>query len=57
MFVADGATHIGDPTDVGESERVAWVPVADVRDLVTVGEITDGLSLTALLWALATGAL
>jgi 8-oxo-dGDP phosphatase len=54
IFVADGATHVGDPTDVGESERVAWLPVEDVRALVTKGSVTDGLSLTALLWALAT---
>jgi 8-oxo-dGTP pyrophosphatase MutT (NUDIX family) len=54
VFVADGATHIGEPTDVGESERVAWVPVAEVRDLIATGQITDGLSLTSLLWALAT---
>jgi 8-oxo-dGTP pyrophosphatase MutT (NUDIX family) len=53
VFVADGATHEGDPTDIGESERVDWVPTADVRSLVAAGEITDGLSLTALLWALA----
>ncbi len=53
LFVADGATHIGDPTDVGESERIAWHPVAGVRDLIARGEINDGLSLTALLWALA----
>jgi 8-oxo-dGTP pyrophosphatase MutT (NUDIX family) len=57
VFVADGATHIGEPTDVGESERIAWVPVAEVRDLIATGQITDGLSLTSLLWALATAAI
>ena len=25
IFVADGATHVGDPTDAGESERIEWV--------------------------------
>ena len=53
LFVADGASHIGDPTDVGESERIAWHPVDQVRELIARGEINDGLSLTALLWALA----
>jgi 8-oxo-dGTP pyrophosphatase MutT (NUDIX family) len=53
LFVADGATHIGDPSDVGESERIAWHPVEGVRGLITRGEVHDGLSLTALLWALA----
>lgn len=55
VFVADGATHEGDPTDVGESERVEWVPVDAVRGLITGGQVTDGLSLTSLLWALAFG--
>lgn len=53
VFAADGATHVGEPTDVSESERIAWVPVDEVRRLVADGEITDGLSLTSLLWALA----
>jgi 8-oxo-dGTP pyrophosphatase MutT (NUDIX family) len=57
VFVADGATHIGDPVDVGEAERIAWLPVDDVRALVTEGSVVDGLSLTALLWALATSAI
>ncbi len=26
-FVADGAEHVGDPSDPSESERVEWVPV------------------------------
>ena len=53
MFLAAGATHIGDPTDVGESERIAWHTPAEVRQLIARGEVNDGLSLTALLWALA----
>jgi 8-oxo-dGDP phosphatase len=57
VFVADGATRVGDPTDVGESERVEWVPVDRVRELIAAGQVMDGLSLTALLWALATAAI
>ena len=57
MFMADGATHVGDPVDRWESERIEWVPADDVRALVTKGAVRDGLSLTALLWALATGEL
>jgi 8-oxo-dGTP pyrophosphatase MutT (NUDIX family) len=53
VFAADGATHVGEPTDVSESERIAWVPVDEVRRLIADGGITDGLSLTSLLWALA----
>jgi len=53
IFVADGATHVGDPTDAGESERVEWVTVESLRDLVQDGQMLDGLSLTSILYALA----
>lgn len=52
LFVADGATHVGDPTDPGEAERVEWVPLEEVRRLARTGAIVDGLSLTAVLYAL-----
>ena len=57
IFVADGATHRGDPEDPGESERVEWVSIDDLRRLVQRGEMLDGLSLTAVCYALAFGAL
>ena len=57
LFAAAGADPVGEPTDPGESERVEWVPVARVRDLVRTGAVADGLSLTALLFALAFGPL
>jgi 8-oxo-dGTP pyrophosphatase MutT (NUDIX family) len=53
LFAAAGATHVGPPTDPGESSRVEWVPAVEVRELVRRGEVQDGLSLTALLWWLA----
>jgi 8-oxo-dGTP pyrophosphatase MutT (NUDIX family) len=53
LFVADGATHVGEPHDAFEAERVEWVPVDKVRRLVEEGQVQDGLSLTALLWFLA----
>lgn len=49
VFVAEGATHVGEPSDPSESERVAWVPLEEVRRLVRDGGIGDGLSLTGLL--------
>ena len=52
VFVADGASHVGDPVDAFESERIEWVSHDRVRQLVAKGEIGDGLSLTALLWYL-----
>lgn len=53
MFLADGATHLGDPLDPHESERIEWVPLDHIRRLIAEGQIRDGLSLTALLWVLA----
>lgn len=50
LFAADGARHVGDPSDPSESEEVAWVPEGEVPGLVRSGEVRDGLSLTALLW-------
>ena len=53
-FLAAGAAYVGDPEDPGESERVAWVPVADLRELLRTGQVSDGLSMTALSYWLAT---
>lgn len=55
LFLAAGATEVGAPTDPGESERVEWVPVERVRAEIAAGHMPDGLSLTAVLWALAFG--
>jgi 8-oxo-dGDP phosphatase len=52
VFVTDSAHHVGDPTDLSESERIEWVQLADVRRLIREGEVRDGLSLTALSLAL-----
>ncbi len=51
LFVADGATYVGEPSDPSEAERIEWVAHDEVRRLVSTGEVGDGLSLTALLWA------
>lgn len=50
LFVADGATYVGDPTDASESERIEWVPVEQLRSEIAAGHMLDGLSLTAVLW-------
>jgi 8-oxo-dGTP pyrophosphatase MutT (NUDIX family) len=55
LFLAAGATYVGEPTDPSESERVEWVPVGEVRRLITTGQMPDGLSLTAVLFAVASG--
>jgi 8-oxo-dGTP pyrophosphatase MutT (NUDIX family) len=55
LFLAGAAEAVGEPTDPGESERIEWVPVDRVAALARDGEIADGLSLTAVLYALAFG--
>ena len=57
LFLTREASEVGDPTDPAEADRVEWVPVAEVRRLVSSGDVLDGLSLTALLWMLAFGLL
>jgi hypothetical protein len=52
IYLAAGAQHVAAPTDPGEAERIEWVPMADVRSTVERGEMPDGLSLTAVLYAL-----
>jgi 8-oxo-dGTP pyrophosphatase MutT (NUDIX family) len=57
IFVADGATHVGAPTDAAESERIEWVTVERLRAEIQAGHVPDGLSLTGLLYALTFGPL
>lgn len=47
------ATEIGLPADPFEAERIAWVPLTDVRDLVAAGQIASGSTLAALLYTLS----
>ncbi len=54
-FIADGAHHVGEPTDASESERIEWVPVPELRRIVREHEMLDGLSITAIAYALAFG--
>lgn len=55
IFVADGATHVGDPTDLTEASELRWHQPDELRALILDGQITDGLSLTALSYWFAFG--
>ena len=57
IFSAEGATHVGEPTDATEAERIEWVPVDTVRRLIETAEIRDGLSLCGLAVAFVRGLL
>jgi len=54
LFVATTATHVGDPSDPDEADRIEWLPWADVQAEIRSGRVGDGLSLTALLYRLST---
>jgi 8-oxo-dGTP pyrophosphatase MutT (NUDIX family) len=51
IYLADSAEQVAELNPI-EAARVEWLSVDRVRQLLRDGEI-DGLSLTALLWALA----
>lgn len=53
LFVAQGAEHIGDPTDLEEAARVEWLPMSSMLDMMAKGEILGSGSLVALLHLLA----
>ena len=57
VYVASGATEVGDPTDTHESERIEWVPVSRLRELLVRGDVRDGMSVAAISTALALGEL
>lgn len=52
VFRADEATYVGPPTEKNESDRVEWIPLADVRDMIDRHEIVGSGSLVGLLYVL-----
>ena len=52
IFLAEGATHIGPPTELNESDRIEWVPIERIRGLIDRGEIVSGATLNGLLYLL-----
>jgi 8-oxo-dGTP pyrophosphatase MutT (NUDIX family) len=56
-FLADGATHIGDPVDAYEAERVEWLSVPALRAALAGGDVIDGPGFASLSYALAIGAI
>jgi 8-oxo-dGTP pyrophosphatase MutT (NUDIX family) len=55
LFTVEGAEYVGDPSDPSEAERVVWLSPDEVREMVLAGAVPDGLTLTALLFAMAQG--
>ncbi|MFJ9612566.1 MULTISPECIES: NUDIX hydrolase [Streptomyces] len=52
IFRADSATYVGPPTEKNESDRIEWVPLADVRGMIDRREIVSSGSLVGLLYVL-----
>lgn len=52
IFRAAGAAYIGPASEDWESERIEWVPLAEVRGLISKGEIVSGTTMAALLFVL-----
>jgi 8-oxo-dGTP pyrophosphatase MutT (NUDIX family) len=55
VTVARGLTRESEPLDRNETLGLRWATPAEVRELVLGNQILDGLSLTALAWALVAG--
>ncbi|MBO4164415.1 NUDIX hydrolase [Micromonospora antibiotica] len=52
IFTANAATHVGPPKDSFESDKVEWVPLADIPELINKRQIVAGTTLVALLYLL-----
>ncbi len=55
VYVVHGAEHVGEPTDIEEAGRVAWIPARDIPDLIRRGEVAGSGALVGLLYFLALG--
>lgn len=55
VYVLRGAVYVGTPTDERERGEVAWIPLADVPDLLRAGQVASVGSLIGLLHLLALG--
>lgn len=53
IYVGKGAELVGEPTDLEEAARIAWVPMGAVLELVRKGEVLGSGSLVGLLYVLA----
>jgi 8-oxo-dGTP pyrophosphatase MutT (NUDIX family) len=49
LFIGQGGSYVGEPTDVEEAGRVAWIPLAEVPDLIARDELLGAGTLVALL--------
>jgi len=53
LFVSHGAEHTAQPPDINETEKVEWLALAAVPELIERGEVAGAASLVGLLHVLA----
>lgn len=53
LFKAETATYIGPPADGFESDRIEWVPLASVKELINKKEIVGGPTMIGVLYLLS----
>lgn len=52
VFLAEAADFVGEPESQHESDRIEWIPVPKILDLIREGDIKDGLTLVGVMAAL-----
>lgn len=55
VYLAEGAVDTGNAPDINEAARVEWLPLAEVRDMISRGEIIGAGAQLGLMFALASG--
>ncbi|WP_090047935.1 NUDIX hydrolase [Lentzea fradiae] len=55
IYVAEGAEDTGQQADINEAERVAWIPLSSIKDMIANGEIIGAAAQVGLLHVLAFG--
>lgn len=51
LFHAEGAEPTGPPADASEADRIEWIPLSKIRNLIANGEIVSGPTLIGVLLA------
>lgn len=53
VFLGEEPAQVAEPTELNESDRIEWIPLAEVLDLVDRREIVSGATVAGLLRMLA----
>jgi 8-oxo-dGTP pyrophosphatase MutT (NUDIX family) len=52
VYLARGADHTGGTPDINEAERLAWIPLGEIQQRISAGEIVGAGSVSGLLTVL-----